>query len=118
VANEHFCLNLATQLGVTATKAQILRVPEPVLMVKRFDRELRDVQVARKHVIDACQALGLGVSHKYERNFGSGRDVAHIRDGVSLEKVFSISQYAQSSAATQAEQLESDAALLPKVEID
>jgi serine/threonine-protein kinase HipA len=100
VANEHFCLNLATQLGVTATKAQILRVPEPVLMVKRFDRELRDVQVARKHVIDACQALGLGVSHKYERNFGSGRDVAHIRDGVSLEKVFSISQYAQSSAAT------------------
>jgi serine/threonine-protein kinase HipA len=50
-------------------------------------------------VIDACQALDLGVSHKYEQNFGSGRDVAHIRDGASIERLFSIADNALSGAA-------------------
>ena len=99
VANEHFCLQLASLLGLPTTEADILRVPEPILIVKRFDRQSIDDQVKRLHVIDACQALDLGVSHKYERNFGSGRDVAHIREGVSLEKLFSIANEAISGAA-------------------
>jgi serine/threonine-protein kinase HipA len=100
VANEHFCLLLASRLGVITTKVEILRIPEPVLVVERFDREHLGRHVERRHIVDACQALDLAVSHKYERNFGSGRDVAHIRDGVSLERLFSISEHAQSSAAT------------------
>ncbi|MET0116819.1 MAG: HipA domain-containing protein [Sedimenticola sp.] len=99
VANEHFCLRLATSLGLPTTEVDILRVPEPILLVKRFDRRGHDEQVERLHVIDACQALDLAVSHKYERNFGSGRDVAHIRDGVSLEKLFTVTDEALSGAA-------------------
>ena len=57
-------------------------------------------QVVRLHAIDTCQALNLGVSHKYERNFGSGRDVADIRDGVSFEKLFSIAPDTQAEAVT------------------
>lgn len=99
VANEHFCLRLAAMLGLLASPVDILRVPDPVLVVERFDRQLVDDQVERIHVVDACQCLDLSVSHKYERNFGSGRDVAHIRDGVSIERLFSISSDALSSAA-------------------
>jgi serine/threonine-protein kinase HipA len=40
------------------------------------------------------------VSYKYERNFGSGPDVRHIRDGVSFERLFSISEYTVRKAVT------------------
>jgi len=99
VANEHFCLKLAASLGLPTIDVNILRVPEPVLAVARFDRRHSHDRVERLHVIDACQALDLGVSHKYERNFGSGRDVAHIRDGASVERLFSITEHALSGAA-------------------
>ncbi len=99
VANEHFCLRLAAELGLLASPVDILRVPDPVLVVERFDRHVADEHVERIHVVDACQCLDLSVSHKYERNFGSGRDVAHIRDGLSIERLFSITSEALSSAA-------------------
>jgi len=100
VVNEHFCLKLAATLGIPSAEVEILRVPEPVLMVKRFDRIKHNSHVERLHVVDSCQALNLSVNHKYERNFGSGRDVANIRDGVSFEKLFSTSPLTQSEAAT------------------
>ena len=98
VANEHFCLRLAGALGLPATGVAILRVPEPVIVVERFDRQRRDDAVHRLHVIDACQTLDLATSHKYERNFGSGRDVAHIRDGVGVKRLFSIADHAIAAA--------------------
>jgi serine/threonine-protein kinase HipA len=58
-------------------------------MVKRFDRVYKESFVERLHVIDGCQMLDLSPSHKYERNFGSGRDVKEIRQGASFSKVFS-----------------------------
>ena len=39
-------------------------------------------------MIDACQALDLPPEFKYEHNYGAGRDVRHIRDGVSFKKLF------------------------------
>lgn len=99
VANEYFCLKLAARMALPAIDVDLLRVPDPVLLVERFDRRRGDDHVERLHVIDACQALDLGVSHKYERNFGSGRDVAHIRDGVNIERLFSITANALSGAA-------------------
>ncbi|MES9858114.1 MAG: HipA domain-containing protein [Sedimenticola sp.] len=100
VANEHFCLNLAGRLGLQTPETEIRRVPEAVLVIKRFDRQPDNEAVRRLHCIDTCQALDLGVSHKYERNFGSSRDVAHIRDGVSLERLFATAPLTQAEAAT------------------
>ncbi len=90
VANEYYCLSLAGLAGVSASTVHIRRVPEPVLIVERFDRKFNQdlATVERLHVIDACQLLDMPPSFKYERNFGSGKDVAHIRDGVSLKKIF------------------------------
>jgi serine/threonine-protein kinase HipA len=62
---------------------------------------VRDAErVRRLHIIDACQALDLPVAYKYERNFGSGRDVRNIRDGVSFGRLFSIAQYTVEKAVT------------------
>jgi serine/threonine-protein kinase HipA len=88
VANEHFCMRLAARLGLQTAEVGIARVPHPVLVVRRFDRESGNDCVRRIHVVDACQALDLPVAYKYERNFGAGKDVRQIRDGVSFERLF------------------------------
>lgn len=91
VANEHFCMRLANRIGMArehapwAARVDILRVPDPVLCVERFDRQLRAGRVRSIHIVDGCQALDRPVDHKYERNFGGGADVAHIRDGVGFQ---------------------------------
>lgn len=109
VANEHFCMRLAAAVSERvlprqfAAEVEILRVPDPVLVVRRFDRSAvpsGDTDPAlsparRHHIIDGCQLLDLPPSMKYERNLGSGKDVQNIRDGVSFPRLFA----AQSSLA-------------------
>lgn len=100
VANEHYAMKLAGRLGLAVPFVSILRLPNPVLLIERFDRMREADRVRRLHIIDACQALNFPVSYKYERNFGAGRDVSHIRDGVSFERLFSISQFTVRKAVT------------------
>jgi serine/threonine-protein kinase HipA len=80
-------------MGLPVAQVSILRTPQPVLVVTRFDRLVQTgpagASVRRLHVIDACQASDMPVSFKYERNIGNGDMVAHIRDGVSFEVLFS-----------------------------
>jgi serine/threonine-protein kinase HipA len=90
--NEYFCLELARSVGLPVAESRLVHVPEPVLVVKRFDRQFDAGGVARRHVIDGCQALGLPVALKYERAYGPGRDVAHLRDGASYPKLFALLQ--------------------------
>lgn len=100
VANEHFAMCLAARLGLAVPSVSILRLPDPVLSIERFDRLRNADHVRRLHIVDACQALNFPVAYKYERNFGAGRDVSHIRDGVSFERLFSISEYTVHKAVT------------------
>jgi serine/threonine-protein kinase HipA len=100
VANEHFSMSLAARLRLSAARVSILRVPDPVLVVERFDRMRIADGVRRLHIIDGCQALNLPVAYKYERNFGSGHDVRDIREGVSFERLFSITDYTVRKAVT------------------
>jgi serine/threonine-protein kinase HipA len=116
VANEHFCMKLASRISVRrygqdhVAEVEILRIPAPVLSIRRFDRQLRTDQfvdgpddvkvpaVERLHIIDGCQATDLSVAAKYERNLGNGKDVAHIRDGASFERLFATRQYLEQPA--------------------
>lgn len=100
VANEHYCMSLGKRLGLPAAPVSILRVPQPVLVVERFDRTREAARVHRLHIVDACQALNVPVAYKYERNFGSGRDVRKIRDGASFQRLFSIAEYTVEKAVT------------------
>nr|WP_315240031.1 HipA domain-containing protein [uncultured Albidiferax sp.] len=100
VINEHFCMALARRIGLPVAATHILRTPQPVLVVQRFDRLVLDGQVRRLHVIDACQACDLPVGLKYERNLGSGETVRHIREGVSFEMLFArVAQTTQQAVA-------------------
>lgn len=89
-SNEFFCMRLAAHVKLLAAQVELLHVPEPVLVIKRFDRELTVNGVERLHIIDGCQALGLPVSYKYERLYGNNPGVQHVRDGASLPKLFDL----------------------------
>jgi serine/threonine-protein kinase HipA len=120
VANEHFCMRLAARMSVKRYRnshvatVEILRVPSPVLCIKRFDRapwhqtqsvsllgpdgaatgKHLDMDLMRRlHIIDGCQASDLSVAAKYERNFGNGQEVKHIRDGASFQRIFAIRRH-------------------------
>ncbi|WP_109484159.1 HipA domain-containing protein [Paraburkholderia sp. C35] len=106
VANEHFCMTLASRIGLPTAPVSIRRMPDPILLIGRFDRIVEVdpsdgetvLSVRRRHVIDGCQALDLPVTFKYERNFGNTPDVRNIREGVSFERLFSLEPYLDSPA--------------------
>ncbi|MGN4965263.1 HipA domain-containing protein [Aeromonas dhakensis] len=98
VINEFVTMQLAAQLSMPVARVELHTVGQGEkshrsLLVERFDRRLDEdgMRVRRRHMIDACQGLGFPVARKYERNFGDGRDVAQIREGVSLPRLFSLS---------------------------
>ena len=104
VANEHYCMKLAQRMGFPVAEVSILRSPQPILVVRRFDREITPTKsgntVTRVHIIDACQASDLPVSFKYERNLGSGEQVQEIREGMSFEKLFARAEQTTNKAET------------------
>jgi len=70
-ANEHFCMRLAAALGLPVPDSTILRKPESLYLVERYDRvRAPDGTVSRIHQIDFCQALGLPSQKKYEHEGG------------------------------------------------
>lgn len=86
--NEFMCMQLARAAGLPVADTWLEHLPEPVLFVKRFDRQETQARVERLHVIDGCQLLGLSVGMKYERPYGDNPDVRNIRDGASLRSLF------------------------------
>lgn len=73
VANEAFCLELATRLGLDTASAEIRKAAQQeFLLVKRYDRRVVDGQVERLHQEDFCQALGIAPDRKYEAEGGPG----------------------------------------------
>ena len=107
VVNELFCMKLAKKINLSVAEVELYRFEEhPVLMVKRFDRVYKESRVERLHVIDGCQMLDLSSSHKYERNFGSGRDVKDIREGASFAKLFTSADICEVPAKAKLEMLQ------------
>ncbi|MEI6704471.1 MAG: HipA domain-containing protein, partial [Deltaproteobacteria bacterium] len=88
VVNEFICMQLAKGMKLPVANVSIARFGEPVLVVRRFDRELAGDTVVRRHLIDGCQMLDLPPTYKYERPFGKGGDAAVIRSGANLPDLF------------------------------
>lgn len=72
VLNEAFCLRLAGELGLPVPAVTVLRDPEPLLLVERYDRVLVDGQVERLHQVDLCQLSGVLPANKYQSDGGPG----------------------------------------------
>lgn len=62
--NEWFVMRLGSAVGMDVAEASIRRVPEPVYLVRRFDRTFR-TPPGRLQVLDACQMLSLDALYKY-----------------------------------------------------
>ena len=71
--NEHFCLKLASSLGLRAAESTVQTFDgNKTFLVKRFDRMKRKEGLYRIHQEDMCQALGIGPERKYENDNGPG----------------------------------------------
>lgn len=67
VINEWFVMRLAKRLGLDVPEVRRRYVPSPVYLIDRFDRIPDGQGWQRRHVIDACQLLGLDRSFKYSQ---------------------------------------------------
>ncbi|MDP4529588.1 HipA domain-containing protein [Alkalimonas delamerensis] len=89
VVNELYCMRLAKAVGLDVAAVRLVRLGDfHALAVTRFDRRVTPNGVTKRHIIDGCQALDMPPEYKYEQNFGSSKDVRHIRDGASFAKLF------------------------------
>jgi serine/threonine-protein kinase HipA len=72
--NEHFCLKLAKELGLTVAESTLRSFAgQEALVVERYDRaRSSDGRLIRLHQEDACQALAVSPLRKYESEGGPG----------------------------------------------
>ncbi|HSO31891.1 MAG TPA: type II toxin-antitoxin system HipA family toxin [Labilithrix sp.] len=71
--NEHFCLALGAEAGLTVARSQVLRFHDEVAIVlERYDRLQHEGAIVRVHQEDGCQALGVPPVNKYENAGGPG----------------------------------------------
>lgn len=107
VLNEFFCMKLAKACGLNVADVDIVRFGnEPVLVVKRFDREIVGVvsdipMVHKKHMIDGCQVANMDSKSKYERSYGGSL----LRLGVNFKKLFDGARFCKSKALAKKEML-------------
>ena len=105
VINEFICMQLAKGMKLPVAEVSLARFGEPVLVVRRFDRELNGDTVVRRHLIDGCQMLDLPPTYKYERPFGKGGDAAVIRSGANLPDLFASCRICRVPAAAMRDML-------------
>ena len=68
--NEYACMKLARALKLPVPDVWLLRVPEPVYVIERYDRLMAAGNIVGLHQIDGCQLLGHGAGWKYQRSGG------------------------------------------------
>lgn len=78
VMNEYFTMKLAKALGLDVPDVDLRYVPEPIYLIKRFDRRPTATGHDRLHVIDSCQLLNKGPGFKY-----LGANVDALQEAIS-----------------------------------
>lgn len=68
--NEYACMKLARAVKLPVPEVWLLRVPEAVYVVARYDRMVVASNILGLHQIDGCQLLQVGADWKYQRNAG------------------------------------------------
>lgn len=70
-ANEHFCMSLARSVGLPAPDTELMHLPEPAYLVRRYDRQTTGDTTQRLHQIDLCQLVNKWPDYKYESQGGA-----------------------------------------------
>jgi serine/threonine-protein kinase HipA len=63
-------MKLANDMQLPVPPVHLLRLPEALYVVQRYDRFVEKGAIVCLHQIDACQVLGVGADWKYERQGG------------------------------------------------
>lgn len=109
--NEHFCLRLASKLGLAVARSEVRRFDDQICIVlERYDRERRTPRegakgsrvvssVRRIHQEDLCQALGMHPGKKYQSEGGpSAADVAGVLRRASTDPVEDVGAFVDALA--------------------
>lgn len=100
--NEHFCLQLAAAIGLSAADSRILEVAGgKVLCVKRYDRVLdpERLEIVRVHQEDTCQATGRHPHQKYQSDGGaSAAEIVSLLDRFSDDPLDDIARFVMALA--------------------
>ena len=94
--NEHFCLQLASRIGLLRAESSILEIAgKKVLCVKRYDRvESPPGTITRWHQEDTCQAPGFYPNQKYQADGGpSAASIVRLLDQFSDDRDDDISRF-------------------------
>ena len=71
--NEHICLALSRALGLPTASSRVRRFDDEIaIVVERYDRLRQGNRIMRVHQEDACQALGIPPTRKYQNEGGPG----------------------------------------------
>jgi serine/threonine-protein kinase HipA len=71
--NEHICLALARAVGLPAATSAVLSFEDEIaIAVERYDRVRSGREILRVHQEDACQALAIMPTKKYQNQGGPG----------------------------------------------
>lgn len=72
IENEFICLKSAEKLGIKIPEIQIRKVNNTkYLLIKRYDREIKDGKIKRIHQEDFCQAKNIPSIYKYQSEGGT-----------------------------------------------
>lgn len=85
IENEHFCLQLASAIGLDAVTTTVMsRAGVTAIVVERYDRVEQGRRLVRLHQEDMCQALGFHPANRYQNEGGPGvLDVFAVLDSSS-----------------------------------
>lgn len=91
--NEHFCMDLAQQIGLSVPHSELYNFAGyELFLIERYDRLRSSNKVTRVHQEDFCQAMGLPFNRKYQEQGGPGflqcRELAeeHLLSNISEVK--------------------------------
>jgi serine/threonine-protein kinase HipA len=86
--NEHVCLAVARALGLPAASSQVKKFENEIaIVVERYDRQRSGDDILRVHQEDACQALAVMPTQKYQNEGGPGvSDVLELLSTQSSER--------------------------------
>lgn len=87
VLNEHLIMRLASSIGLPVPRSKMLRLPEPVYVIRRFDRKREGRQWFRLHQIDMCQFFDVPNGMKYEEG-----SYTYAPEGLTLKDCFTFAR--------------------------